>query len=298
MKTPIKRFLAYDLETGGFDFERNAILEFAGVAFENDTLEIIEEFSVTFRPYLDLSGVKPDFKKEAKLLYTKLGKKNESTNKKVLEYRGNQLTLRTLAPLIEDLENFYNNYLLARTEAGEACFLTYEEYLELKKSDFGNIAEMYFNLAYSSEALEITHMSIELLLEEGLDRKEAFEKIKESVIKHTVGNSRPVIAGHNIIEFDNPFMKKLFEDNGYNFLKFVNNFVVDTLQWSRVRWLELPAFNLGSCANEIGLTLKEAHRALPDTIANAKFLIKMLKSLRGEGDQKSKYKRRKYKMNY
>ena len=74
--------------------------------------------------------------------------------------------------------------------------------------------------------------------------------------------------------------------------------MIDTLEWARLRFTEISSFSLGVCANEVGLTLKEAHRALPDTVANAKFLIKLLKSMRGEGSQETKYVRRKFNFNF
>jgi DNA polymerase III alpha subunit (gram-positive type) len=118
------------------------------------------------------------------------------------------------------------------------------------------------------------------------------------ITRHTVGNNKPILAGHNIKGFDNPFFEKLFISNKADIWKVVNKFMIDTLEWARIRWFEAPAFNLGVCANALGLTLKEAHRALPDTIANAKFLILLIQSMRGEGSQESTYERRKLKFNF
>jgi DNA polymerase III alpha subunit (gram-positive type) len=74
--------------------------------------------------------------------------------------------------------------------------------------------------------------------------------------------------------------------------------MIDTLEWARLKWFNMSSFALGVVANEVGITLKDAHRAIHDTRANAKFFIKMLSHLRGEGTQKSNYKRRKFKMNF
>ena len=74
--------------------------------------------------------------------------------------------------------------------------------------------------------------------------------------------------------------------------------MIDTLEWARLKWFNMPSFALGVVANEVGITLKDAHRAIHDTRANAKFFIKMLSHLRGEGSQKSSYKRRKFSMNF
>ena len=74
--------------------------------------------------------------------------------------------------------------------------------------------------------------------------------------------------------------------------------MIDTLEWSRLKWFNMPSFSLGVVANEVGITLKNAHRAINDTRGNAKFFIKMMQHLRGQGVEKSNYKRRKFKMNF
>ena len=290
MQSSLKKIVVFDLETGGFDYRFNPITEFAGVAIENETLEIVDEFSIIIKPYLDLTYIDPDPKKEAKVLFKALCKKDEDTKIQTIDYRSEKITLKNLDILEQDIEKFLK-------ETNKAIF-TYEEYLAELKGDFGQLIELYFNRAYSHGALEVTNMSIDKLLEEGVSKEEAFNQILDFFRKHTVGNSKPVAAGHNIVKFDNSFMVQLFKDFGQDFYKNINSFIIDTLDWARIKWFEASAFNLGTCANEVGVTHKEAHRALADTLANAKFLIKMLKSLRGEGDQKSKYKRKKYKLNY
>jgi DNA polymerase III alpha subunit (gram-positive type) len=178
--------------------------------------------------------------------------------------------------------------------------VSHEEYLELeKREDIGAISKLYFDKCYNPQALEITHISRELMTNEGVEFEVAFEMIQTMIKKHTIGNSKPILAGHNIKKFDNPFLEKMFNKNGADIYKVTNQVqMIDTLEWARLRWFELSSFSLGVCANEVGLTLKDAHRALPDTLINAEFLIKMLKGLRGEGQQSSKYKRRKFNLNF
>lgn len=300
MQSPFKKIVVYDLETGGFNYKFNSITEFAGVSVDNESLEILEEMSVIIKPYLDLSYIEISAKLEAKSLFSDLKKKDEETKVQTLKYKNKDITLKTLPTLADDIEHIFLPFLKNRvSKKGNAGYVfTYEEYLEELNEDHGKIIELYFNRAYNKEALELTGLPIEKLLKEGVEREDAFNIIQNFFRKYKVGNSKPIVAGHNITKFDNDFMIKLFEDFNQDFLKSVNTFMIDTLQWAYVKWFDMSGFNLGSCVNEVGLTLKEAHRALADTVANAKFLIKMLKSLRGEGDQKSKYKRRKYKLNY
>lgn len=109
----------------------------------------------------------------------------------------------------------------------------------------------------------------------------------------------PILSGHNIKGFDNPFFARFFSNNSLKLENYINKTqMIDSLEWARMRWYELANYNLSVCANEVGLTLKEAHRALPDTIANAKFIIKLLQNLRGQGTQESTYKRRKFEFNF
>jgi len=54
-----------------------------------------------------------------------------------------------------------------------------------------------------------------------------------------------------------------------------------------LKWIadpEMSKFNLNSCCDKLGIRLLDAHSAMPDTEANAKLLVSMLKSLRGSGD--------------
>jgi len=294
MQSPFKRILVYDLETGGFDQKNQQITEFAGVAIEVETLEIIEEFSVVFRPQLQLDTVEEEGIKEAKRIYKALATQDPESNVKSLLYKGSNLTLKSLNSLADELEDFNNSFLKVNGPT-----IDYEKLLELEDSDFKDIARLYFDFAYNPQALEITGIPRELLVKEGLSYKDAYTDITELIKRHTVGNSKPVIAGHNIKKFDNPFMDLLFERNKGSFEKSINSFQIDTLEWARMKWFEMPNFSLGTCANEVGLTLKEAHRALPDTVANAKFLIKILGNLRGNGTaEETAYIRKKYNFNF
>jgi len=111
MQSPFKRILVYDLETGGFDQKNQQITEFAGVAIEVETLEIIEEFSVVFRPQLQLDTVEEEGIKEAKRIYKTLATQDADSNVKSLLYKGSNLTLKSLNDLADELEDFNNNFL-------------------------------------------------------------------------------------------------------------------------------------------------------------------------------------------
>lgn len=303
MDSPLRRILVFDLETGGLCSKTNPITEMAGVVIETETLEIIEEFSVMFLPYMDLRNNLEEPIKEAKRLFTLLATPGEEGKVKSLPFKGKDITLKTLNLMVEDIEKFTTylgeRELVKRKVKESGMMFNYDEYLELLSTEHKDIATIYFNSCYNPQALEATHMSIDLLLKEGISWSEAGLQMKELISRNTVGNYKPIIAGHNIKGFDIPFMEKIFTDCGFDFSKLINSFIIDTLEWARLRWFSLSSFSLGVCSNELGLTLKDAHRALPDTIANAKFLIKLLKSMRGEGVGVGiEYKRKKFSFNF
>lgn len=300
MQSPIKCFAVYDLETGGFKKEFNSITEAAIVIVSNETLEIIDEFSVMLRPRLDLRSMNESGKKEAKRLFKELAVKDPEDNIQKLSYKGEVLTPRTILTISEEIELFYNHLLERSNILGDKGFiLEYEDYLELQETEFADMSKLFFDLCYNPQALAVTHMTIELLLKEGVSHEEGFELFYNFIKKHTVGLSKPVLTGHNIIKFDNPFTEKWFEDNGKDLYSvIVKDDIEDTLTLCRKRWFELSSFSLGVCANALGLTLKEAHRALPDTKANAEVLIALYKNLRGEGQGEVEYTRKKYNFNF
>ena len=309
MKSPFNRILVYDLETGGLKVDYNNITELAIVAVDSETLEIVDEMSVAIKPHLILNPDE-DLTKEAKMLYKNLSIKGDDGNK-FLQFGDKRLTVMdSVDALLTPLTDFWEYVNKTYTEK----FLRLSDILKLlNNANHKDIAKLYFNNAYNPEALEVTKISTKFLIEEGVEYEEAYHKVKEMLDKHKVGNSKPIIAGHNIGSlsrrivkgkevkpdgFDNPFMEKFFANNNDDWFFSVNDLILDTLKMARLKWAELPSYNLGTCANEYGLTLVDAHRALPDTIFNAKVLIKMLKDLRGEGSGSSTYERKKFNLNY
>lgn len=305
MKSKYTKAVVYDLETGGLSSTYNSITEAAFVAVDLETLEIVEEMSVVFESHMDLSWIDEPLK-DAKILYKNLGIKDEESNIKTLRFRGDNITLKNLEPLVEAIKEFYK-YL-----EGKNSF-TRSDIEELENSEYRDVVTVFYNNCYNPQALEVTGISRKLIDGEGVSQTMAYDAIKEMIARHTVGNQKPIIVGHNIGSlprrivrgkevgpdgFDNPFMEKLFQENNDDWFYSINDEIIDTLKWARLKWTELPNFSLGTCANEVGLTLKEAHRALPDTVANAKFFIKMFQHLRGEGSLKSRYKRRKFNLQF
>ena len=303
MQSPLKTIIVYDLETGGLLKEYNTITEIAMVAVDLETLSIKDEMSVMIKPRIDLRNsllftekvpLGDTFKDEAKELYKRLGEKDLDTGIKTLPYGKEKITLKNLVPLIDGIKLFHEK-ISSEYRSG---ILTLDDINTFQNGDLKDIFEIYYSNAYNEQALDITKISKKMLVENGVEFEDAFKKCEKFIKANTSGNHKPILAGHNIKGFDNPFFSKFFLDNKSNLEKLTNKLVLDTLELARLKFWELSSYSLGVVSNEVGLTLKEAHRALPDTVANAHFLIKLLKSLRGDGGKGTKYVRRKFKLNY
>ena len=106
MDTPLRRILVFDLETGGLSNKTNPITEMAGVVIDTETLNIVEDFSVMFLPYMDLRNNLEESSKEAKRLFTELATPGSEGQVKSLLYAGKEITLKTLKILSDDIEIF------------------------------------------------------------------------------------------------------------------------------------------------------------------------------------------------
>lgn len=154
-------------------------------------------------------------------------------------------------------------------------------------------------LIYTDDAYEVTKLSVEELEKSGIPSDVAAANIEGFLKKHTRENSQPILCGHNIKKFDNEFLIKFMKDHGYSLEKLTDlSECVDTLKEAQKMFYELPNYSLGTCSYEVGMTIKEAHRALPDTVANANFAITIFKNMRGEGQGGANYVRRQYNFNF
>lgn len=294
MQSPYKKVIVYDLETGGLKKDINAITEIAMVVIDLETLKVEETFSTIIKPMFDLENLESESTKEARAIFKAISTKDPETKVPYIMYKGKRLTIKDLDPIIEDIDEL--EMLIER----KGTQYNYDQIVALENSEkYGDITKLYFDKTYNPEAMKVTHMTRDMLVSEGIDIAEAIEKVADIFKRYTVGNAKPILAGHNIKKFDNPFLEKFLSRGNYDLNKMIcETQMIDTLEWARLRWFDAPSFSLGVCVNAVGLTLKEAHRALPDTEANAQLLIKMLKGLRGEGQSEKKYERRKFKFNF
>lgn len=296
-KTPYKHIATYDLETGGF-YTKNihtSIVEVAIVIVDNNTLEIVDELEVMIKPYLDLNGIEEDTMLLAKLIFQNIGEEEKNENGKVLAkyllYKGEQLSLNSLHAVSDDLKLFFDTYLFKRKDK----FLNIPEITELAKNKYlASIMYLLYDHCYTKGAESVHHVSKAEMFKEGVEPKEAFKKISDFLKKY----KKPIRSGHNIHGFDDVVLERFLSYHKSSLNKLFNTYSIDTLELAKIKYKEAVAYNLSSCCATENIQLKSAHRALPDTVANAKLLIKWLKSLRGEGQSGVKKQRRKFKLNY
>lgn len=140
------------------------------------------------------------------------------------------------------------------------------------------------DLVYSEQALETHEITKEIQDENFTPLKDIYKTCKQWFTKYKNPRQMCTLAGHNIVGFDNPFLRNFFNYMGDDIDKYVK-YYIDTMQLAHMSALEQMDYKLGTCCQLAGIDLVDAHRALNDTKANAQLMISYIKKLRGEGQQ-------------
>lgn len=120
-------------------------------------------------------------------------------------------------------------------------------------------------------------------IETGKDSLTVVNELIDFFSSLKVKSQKPVLGGHNIKKFDIPFLEKFFQFHKKKLWDYVDTELFDTLILAHHAWSEHnPNYQLGSCCATIGVQLINAHRALPDTRANAHLLKYFLGNLKGQ----------------
>ena len=139
---------------------------------------------------------------------------------------------------------------------------------------------------YTAEALEVTGLTLKVLNEQGKSIHEVVSEMDEFFAKNNVKN-KGSLGGHNFDGYDIHFLKKMYEDAKKRVDRYLNlDDTIDSLTWAKYKWTDSSDYKLGTCCANYGIDLVDAHRALPDTEANAQLIIQFLRDLRNGDNTK------------
>jgi len=146
----------------------------------------------------------------------------------------------------------------------------------------------YGGLGYNQQALNVTGITMDMI-NSGKDSKVVAKEVTDFIKSTGAGlNKRPILCGHNIKKFDNPFLSDFLKLHRKDLWKIINDEIIDTMWWSRMKTPEdsdeFGKHNLSDACNREGVEVIDAHRAMNDTAANAALVVSYLKHLRGTGE--------------
>ena len=106
----------------------------------------------------------------------------------------------------------------------------------------------------------------------GITKEEFYKKLAGLFKKH---KNKVALAGHNIINFDNKFLLKLFKDFNDDLRDHTLSCHVDTLLLSRIINKSFATHSLGDLCLALDIENTQSHRALADVEATLKLCKKM-----------------------
>lgn len=168
----------------------------------------------------------------------------------------------------------------------EIALIVYD-FETLKEVDrFESLIKPYDNLTLEPKALEVTGITKEML-KGGENIEDIVEVLIALFETYTEGNSKfklqPILVGHNIQKFDNPFLEYTFNRQGLDLYTYIGG-SQDTLNLGRARWAgQQKKFNLAACCKAAGIQVIDAHRAINDVEANKELHIYFINSMRNSG---------------
>lgn len=129
----------------------------------------------------------------------------------------------------------------------------------------------YDELEITKEALKANGIKLRDVEENGISKKEFIKNMISYFKASMPGNHpslKPVVVGHNI-PFDIGFMDELFKNEKVKFRDLIANVYIDTMGDAKRSWPKISSINLGTCCEQAGIELINAHRAMPDVLATA-----------------------------
>lgn len=129
----------------------------------------------------------------------------------------------------------------------------------------------YDDLVVEQAALNANGIKMKDVHAKGITKKELQDNIAKyfkSSMPSTHPSMRPVIVGHNI-PFDIGFMDRLFRGTKTPFSNLRADVFIDTMGGAKQSWPDATSISLGNCCERAGISLINAHRAMPDVLATA-----------------------------
>lgn len=158
--------------------------------------------------------------------------------------------------------------------------------------EYDTLVKPYGNLTIQKEALYSNGIDLDVVNNIGKTVDVVVNDLCKFLQNQKVGREKPILVGHNIDKFDIPFLDAMFTFCKKDLSNYVNSdFTIDTMWWSRIRWQESVNYKLGTCIQNAGIELVNAHRAVADTRATRELVKKFLMGLRSDGSTVSKEKK-------
>jgi DNA polymerase III subunit epsilon len=128
-------------------------------------------------------------------------------------------------------------------------------------------------VSYKDDAMSVNGLSVERLINEGIDVTQAINELVDFTIKHEIDT----FAGHNILAFDIPKINHLlsrFSEMKMNYsLKYIDTLVIAKQK------LNLPSYSLENLCDHFGITNEKQHSAKSDVLATIELYKKLIRTL-------------------
>ncbi len=133
-----------------------------------------------------------------------------------------------------------------------------------------NIVEEFVTLINPEQSIPYLITSLTGITNEMVENAPKFYEVAKKIVEITEGHS---FIAHNA-RFDYNFIREEFKRLGYNYKREI----LDTVKLSRRLIPGLRSYSLGKLCNEVGIKIKNRHRAAGDALATVK-LFELLLSL-------------------
>lgn len=115
---------------------------------------------------------------------------------------------------------------------------------------------------------------------QSLTKIDAFDLVDAPNFSHVASHIIKLLDGcvfvaHNV-QFDLRFLQKYFSEAGH---KFQPRYIIDTVDWFKIVYPSLERYQLKSIADDLGIELSSAHRAIDDAVATAEVFIESIKKV-------------------